>query len=86
MASIPSYLPFQKFPFPPVPLNLSSTVLVPGSFLFMPYFTYFGSLKDSIRPCFGFLHWSHGYVAEKNRKWVQLLFPFPNASSSLIIR
>lgn len=85
MASKSSYFSFQKFSFPPIPLNLSSTTLVPGPFLFTYCFTCFGSLKDFIRPSFWFLHWSHSCLAEKSRKWVQLLFHSTNTSLSLII-
>lgn len=84
-ASKSSYFSFQKFSFPPITLNLSSTILVPGPFLFMSYFTCFGSLKDFIRPNFWFLHWSHSCLAGKSRKWVQLLFHSTNTSLSLIV-
>lgn len=83
MASKPSYLAFQKFPFPPIPLNLSSIFLVPGSFLFMSFYLLFGSLKDFLSPTFGFLLWSHIYLAEKSRKRVQLPMHSTNTSLSL---
>lgn len=85
MASKSSCVSFQKFSFPPISLNLSSTVLVSGLFLFMSYFTCLGSLKDFLRPNIWFLHWSHSYIAEKSRKWVQLLFHSTNTFLSLII-
>lgn len=40
MASKSSYFSFQKFSFPPIPLNLSSTILVPGPFLYVLFYLF----------------------------------------------